>query len=122
MMEQGDMFGGVTSKTPMVTGDPALFALASMLQAQGVSIERAVEKIDGLANAVAGLRETTAVLKSESQRDVALSSEVSALKAEVAALKLRNAQQDGGLKMATFVKDFAPWILAGLVAVSTYFK
>lgn len=103
-------------------GESGLIALIEMIRAQTVSMERNNEKVDRLNSSVAQVREDIAVLKAESHRDAALATEVAALRSEVAALKLRNAQQDGGLKLATFAKDFFPWFVAIATAVFAFFK
>lgn len=102
--------------------DVALTALMEMIRAQTVTMERNNEKVDQLNSAVAKVREDIAVLKAESHRDASIVTEVAALHAKVAALELRNAQQDGGLKMVTFIKDFAPWIVAFCTAMFAFFK
>ena len=100
----------------------ALLALIEMIRAQTVTMERNNEKVDRLNSAVAQVREDIAVLKSQAHSDAALAAEVASLKNEVAALKLRNAQQDGGMKLATFFKDFSPWFVAMVMAAVAYFK
>lgn len=108
---------------PLQPGDSAtLFALMEMIRVQTGAMERNNEKMERLSSAVAQVREDIAVLKSDAQRDAELNAEVATLKSEVAALKLRNAQQDGGLKFITVVKDFSPWIVAGLMALIAYLK
>lgn len=114
---QPDLFG-----LPEGQGGPALLALMEMVRAQTVSMERNNEKVDRLNSSVAQVREDIAVLKAEGHRDAALVTEVANLKTEVAALKLRNAQQDGGMKLATFVKDFAPWLITLTMALVTFFR
>lgn len=114
---QPDLFG-----VPQGGEAAPLLALMEMIRAQTVTMERNNEKVDRLNSAVAQVREDIAVLKAEGHRDAALATEVANLKAEVAALKLRNAQQDGGLKLATFAKDFLPWFVAVATAVFAFFK
>lgn len=93
-----------------------------MLRAQTVTMERTSEKVDRLNSSVAQVREDIAVLKAEGHRDASLATEVAELKNKIAALELRNAQQDGGMKLATFFKDFSPWLVAILAGVIAYFK
>lgn len=113
---QADLFG-ISSK-----GEAGLLALIEMIRAQTMTMERHNEKVDNLSSTVAKVREDIAVLKAESHRDAALSSDVAELRMEISALKLRNAQQDGGLKLATLLKDFAPWLTAILMGLIAYFK
>jgi outer membrane murein-binding lipoprotein Lpp len=117
MSSQGDFF------PQHQNADAAsMMALMEMIRAQTVSVERNNEKVDRLSSSVAQVREDIAVLKSESHRDATLAAKVTTLENEVTALKMRNAQQDGGFRLATVVKDFSPWIVTAIMAALAFFK
>ncbi|TXH54314.1 MAG: hypothetical protein E6Q97_11190 [Desulfurellales bacterium] len=104
------------------TNDAGWLAVIELIRSQTVIMERSSDKVDKLSNAVAHVREDIAVLKAEGQRDAELSVKVVELAAKVTALEMRNAQQDGGLKLMTFVREYVPWLIVVLGAVLAYFK
>lgn len=101
---------------------PNYTALIELVKGQAHAMERYGDKLDDLAALVSAIHTDIEVMKSKAEQDAVLAQEVSELRKKVAALELRNAQQDGGLKMATFVKDFGPWLLACVAALVAWFK
>lgn len=96
--------------------------MVELIRSQTVIMERSSDKVDKLSNAVAHVREDIAVLKAEAQRDAELSVKVVELAAKVTALEMRNAQQDGGVKLMTFVREYVPWLIVIIGAVMAYFR
>ena len=102
-------------------------------EAEVLALRQMAESVNNLAREVAESRETMAriredmaVLKDRQSNHEKLEDEVIQFKKEVreelAALKERNAQQDGAMTFAKWLKEFGPWILGVAAVAWTWLK
>lgn len=106
----------------VASNDAGWLAVMELMRAQTAIMERNSDKVDKLSSTIAQVREDIAVLKAEAHRDAELSARVVELTAKVTALEMRNAQQDGGVKLMTFVREYVPWVIVAIGAIMAYFR
>jgi uncharacterized coiled-coil protein SlyX len=107
----------------VATGEAmAIAALMETIRAQTTTMERTNEKVDNLTGAMAKVREDIAVMKVRDESAATLAVKVAELAAEITAMKLRNAEQDGAVKLADVVRNYAPWLIALSAALIAFFK